>query len=183
MIARRGSIAFAALAVGLGLAACTSEVGGQANPSTSVSTTNSATADPSNPFAGLSACTVLDQALAGQGLPQAVPGVADPNNTCKINRPTSGTTPGLVVGLILQAGASYRDNVNNPAQASEGTVNGRPAIEEQEPLHVKGQCAVRFQVRDSRALMSISFGSDTAGACQQAKDIAPKVEPLLPKNN
>ncbi len=87
------------------------------------------------------------------------------------------------MGLFLQAGGNYRDNVNNPAQASDGKVNGRPAIEEQEPLHVTGQCAIRFQVQSSRALMSVSFGSDTTGACERARDIAAKVEPLLPKNN
>lgn len=183
MTAQRVSVAFAALALGLSLAACTSEVGGQANPSTSVSTTDSPPADPNNPFAGLSPCTVLDQALAGQGVPKAVPGVADPNNSCKVDKPTSGDAPGLVVGLIFQAGANYRDNVNNPAKASDGKVNGRPAIEEQEPLNAKGQCAIRFQVGNSRALMSVSFGGDTAGACKQIEDIAPKVEPLLPKNN
>jgi len=37
--------------------------------------------------------------------------------------------------------------------------------------------------RDSRALLSLTFGSDTAGACQQIETLAPKVEPLLPKNN
>ena len=183
MKTRRVPVALAALALGFGLAACTSEVGGQATPSSQTSATSSATADPDNPFAGLSSCTVLDQALSGQNMPKAVPGVADPNNTCLASRPTSGDTPGLVVGLIFQAVGNYRDNVNNPAKASDGNVNGRPAIEEQEPLKVKGQCAIRFQVRDSRALLSISFGSDTAGACEQARDIAAKVEPLLPKNN
>lgn len=73
--------------------------------------------------------------------------------------------------------------MNNPAKASEGKVNDRPAIEEQEPLHVKGQCSIRFQVRDSRALMSLAFGSDTAAACKKIEELAPKVEPLLPKNN
>ncbi len=87
------------------------------------------------------------------------------------------------IGLVLQAGGNYRDNVNNPSKASEGKVNDRPAIEEQEPLQAKGQCSIRFKVRDSRALMSLAFGSDTAAACKKIESLAPKVEPLLPKNN
>jgi hypothetical protein len=182
-MARRVPVALAALALGLSLAACTSEVGGQANPSSQASTPNSTTADPGDPFAGLSSCTILDQALVGQGFPQAEKTVADPDHGCHANKPRSGDTPAVDVGLFLQAGGNYKDNVNNPAKASDGKVNERPAIEEQEPLNVKGQCAVRFQVQDSRALLSLTFGSDTAGACQQVEALAPKVEPLLPKNN
>lgn len=183
MIARRVPVAVAALALGFCLAACTSAVGGQATPSSPGSTANSTSADPADPFAGMSACTILDQALAGQGFPQAVPTVASPEHSCHSFKPTSGDTPGLDLGLVLQAGGNYRDNVNNPTKASEGNVNGRPAIEEQEPLQAKGQCSIRFKVRDSRALMSLAFGSDTAAACKKIEELAPKVEPLLPKNN
>lgn len=184
MIARRVSVAFAALALGFGLTACTSTVGGQANPSSTDSTPSTSTAaDPANPFAGVDACTILDQALAGQGFPPGVPAVAAAEHSCRTSKPTSGDTPGIDLGLVLQAGGNYRDNVNNPDKASDGKVNGRPAIEEQEPLRAKGQCAIRFQVRDSRALFSLTFGSDTAAACKKIEELAPKVEPLLPKNN
>ncbi|MEQ0565801.1 DUF3558 family protein [Amycolatopsis sp. NEAU-NG30] len=183
MIARSFPAAVAAPVLGLGLAACTSEVAGQANPSTQVSATNSTTADPADPFAGMSPCTILDQAFTGQNLPRAEPAVADPQHSCRIAKPTSGDTPGVVVGLILQAGSDYKNNVNNPAKASDGNVNGRPAIEEQEPLHAKGQCAIRFKVGSSRALLSVSFGGDTTGACKKVEEFAEKVEPLLPKNN
>lgn len=183
MIAQRVPVAFAALVLGFCLTACTTMVGGQPSPSSPGSTANSTTADPSDPFAGMSACIILDQALAGQGFPQAVPGVASPQHSCHAFKPTSGDTPPLDIGLVLQAGGNYRDNVNNPAMASDGKVNERPAIEEQEPLKVKGQCAIRFQVRDSRALLSLTYGSDTANACKQIENLAPKVEPLLPKNN
>ncbi|MCR6484273.1 DUF3558 family protein [Amycolatopsis sp. OK19-0408] len=183
MTARRAPVALATLALGFCLTACTSTVGGQANPSSTGSTPTSTTADPADPFAGLSACTILDQALAGQGFPQAVPGVAAPEHSCRTSKPTSGDTPGIDLGLVLQAGGNYRDNVNNPDKASDGKVNGRPAIEEQEPLRAKGQCAIRFQVRNSRALFSLTYGSDTATACKKIEELAPKVEPLLPKNN
>ncbi|MEA5358984.1 DUF3558 family protein [Amycolatopsis sp., V23-08] len=188
MTVRRPSVAIAALILALGLTACTSQVGGQANPSqsgsgTSTPTSASATDDPGNPFAGLSPCTVLDQVLTGQGFPKAAPTIADAKETCGASKDTSGNTPGVTVGLSLQAGGNYKDNVTNPQQASDGNVNGRPAVEEREPQHSPGQCAVRFQVKqDSRALLVISSGSDTATACKQAEEIAAKVEPLLPKN-
>ena len=87
------------------------------------------------------------------------------------------------VVLSLQAGQNYRDNVGNPSQASEGKVNGRPAVEEREPEHSSGQCGVWLEVKpSSRALVLVSSGSDTATACTQVEDIAAKVEPLLPKN-
>ncbi|WP_410595166.1 DUF3558 family protein [Amycolatopsis sp. lyj-23] len=169
------------------LAACTSQVGGQATPDpqsgSTPPVTTSATADPGNPFAGLSPCTVLDQALAGQGFPKAQPMVADTKNSCRSSKPTSGDTPGVDVGLSFQAGQGYKDNVGNPSQASEGQVNGRPAVEEREPLNAKGQCDVWLEVKPkSRAFVLLASGSDTARACQLVGDVAAKVEPLLPKN-
>jgi hypothetical protein len=180
VIARRASVAVALV---FGLTACTSEVGGQATPSSSVPATSTATADSDNPFAGLSPCTILDQALAGQGFPQAEPTVADAKDGCRASKPSSGAAQGLDIALVLQAGGNYKNNVNNPSQASEGKVNGRPAIEEREPQHSSGQCAIRFQVKqDSRALLVLNSDLDTASACKQVEGIAEKVEPLLPKN-
>lgn len=185
MIARRvlGTIAAAALC----LTACTSQVGGQATPSPRTASTGpatgSASADPDNPFAGLSPCTVLDQALAGQGYPTAEPMVADKKNSCRSSKPTSGDTPGVDVGLSFQAGRGYKENVGNPGQASEGNVNGRPAVEEREPLNAKGQCDVWLEVKPrSRAFVLLASGSDTAKSCQMVETIAAKIEPLLPKS-
>jgi hypothetical protein len=184
VIARGITIVLATAALTAGLAGCTSEVGGQATPSSqATATTAPATADPGNPFAGLSPCTILDQVLAGQGFPPAAPTLADSKHGCGTEKPTSGNVQSVDVSLILQPGGNYKNNVNNPGQASEGKVNGRPAIEEQEPQHSSGQCSIRFQVKqDSRALLVLSSSLDTASACNQVKDIAEKVEPLLPKN-
>lgn len=185
MTARRVLAMTAALA--LGLTACTSQVGGQATPSSQAEPTapagSSSPADPNNPFAGLSPCTVLDQALAGQDFPQAQPMVADKKNSCRSSKPTSGDVPGVDVGLSFQASRGYKENVGNPSQASEGNVNGRAAVEEREPLDAKGQCNVWLEVKpDSRAFVLLTSGSDTAKACQLVEGITAKIEPLLPKS-
>ncbi|MGW3996956.1 DUF3558 family protein [Amycolatopsis sp. NPDC004772] len=184
MTARGITIVLAIAALAGGLAGCTSEVGGQAAPSSQAAgTTTPATGDPDNPFAGLSPCAILDQVLAEQGFPPATPTLADSKNGCGTKKPTSGNVQSVDVALVLQPGGNYRDNVNNPGQASEGKVNGRPAIEEQEPQHSSGQCSIRFQVKqNSRALLVLSSDLDTASACKQVEDVAAKVEPLLPKN-
>ncbi|WP_244210945.1 DUF3558 family protein [Amycolatopsis kentuckyensis] len=166
------------------MAACTSQVGGQANPSSSAANSPApSTVASGSPFAGLNPCTMLDQALAGQDFPPATPTIARSKESCGTNKLASGNTPGVDVALSLQAGQSYRDNVGNPSQASEGKVNGRPAVEEREPEHSSGQCGVWLDVKpQSRALVLVSSSSDTARACQLVGDIAAKVEPLLPKN-
>lgn len=189
MINRRVPLALAALAFAFGLAACTNEVGGLATPSSSLagtptSATGSAAGDPHSPFAGLSPCTIVDQALSGLGFPKAEPTVADAKESCRASKPTSGNTPGSDVAVSLQPGRGYKDNVGNAGQASEGTVNGRPAVEEREPLHASGQCGVWLEVKpSSRVLVLVSSGSDTPAACKLVEDVAAKVEPQLPKNN
>ncbi|MEV7096097.1 DUF3558 family protein [Amycolatopsis sp. NPDC051045] len=185
MIAR-AVVTSAALA--FALTACTSQVGGQAAPSSQATgstapSTGSATADPDNPFSGVSSCSILDQALAGQGYPKAEPLVANPKQGCRTTKSASGNTPGVDVGLSLNPGRGYKENVGNPTQASEGNVNGRPAVMEREPENSPGQCDVWLEVKpNSRAFVLLASGSDTARACQLVEDVAAKVEPLLPKN-
>ncbi|HWC55761.1 MAG TPA: DUF3558 family protein [Sphingomicrobium sp.] len=186
MIVRRVPVAFATLALALGLTACTSQVGGQANPSSvaAESTTQSSDAPSAdNPFAGLNQCTIVDQALAGEGFPPATPSIARSKETCGTQKLASENTPGIVVGLSLQAGQNYKDTVGK-GQAAEGDVNGRPAIEEREPQNSSGQCGVWMEVKpNSRALVLVSASTDTATACKTVEDVAAKIEPLLPKNN
>ena len=163
------------------LSACTSQVGGQATPS---ATGSSTAASPTDTFASLSPCKILDQALAGQGFPAATPTVADAKESCRSSKTTVGSTPGMDVGVSLQPGRNYQDNVTNPSQASTGTVHDRPAIEEREPQHSPGQCAVRLDVKpNSRALVLVSSSADTDTACKAVEGLAEKVEPLLPKNS
>jgi hypothetical protein len=184
--ARRAAAAIAASA--LALAACTSQVGGQAAPSAQAtgsitSTTEGATTGPDDPFSGLSPCSIIDQALTGQGYPKAEPLVANPEHGCRTTKPTSGNTPGVDIGLSLDSGRGYKENVGNPSQASEGNVNGRPAVMEREPMNSPGQCDVWLEVKpNSRAFVLLASGSDTAKACQLVEEVTAKIEPLLPKN-
>jgi hypothetical protein len=178
-------VALTALTLILGLTACTSQVGGQANPSSSVteSTAPGTNTTSNNPFASLDPCAILDQVLAGQGFPQAIPTLARSKESCGANKLASGNTPGVDVALSLQAGQNYKDNVGNPNQASEGNVNGRPAVEEREPQNSSGQCGVWMEVNpNSRALVLVSSSSDTPTACAKVEEVAAKIEPLLPKN-
>ena len=176
----------AAFAAALVLAACTSQVEGQATPSSTPTSSASSTppSDPANPFAGLSACKILDQAMSGLGLPAATPTVAYPGISCAISTNTSGNTPGTDLALSLQAGRKYDANINNPSKASTGFVNGRPSIEEREPLTISGQCGINIEVKpSSQAVIVFSSGSDTERACKTIEGYAAKIEPLLPKTS
>ncbi|SEP51743.1 hypothetical protein SAMN04489732_11761 [Amycolatopsis saalfeldensis] len=85
------------------------------------------------------------------------------------------------VGLFLQEGRAYDENVSNPGTARGGKVNNRPSIEQPEPLGTSGQCSITMAVApQSRAILDVESGSDTTGACQTAEDLATKLEPLLP---
>jgi hypothetical protein len=187
VIARRVPAAFAALALLAGLTACTSQVEGQANPGTSspgTSAPGTGTANSGDPFAGANSCTILDQVLAGQGFPQAAPTIASAKVTCATTKPRDGDVSPVDVTLSLQPGRGYKENVGNPSQASDGKVNGRPAVEEREPEHSAGQCGIWLEVKpSSRALVLVTSGSDTANACKLVEGFAEKIEPLLPKNN
>ncbi|RSM43007.1 DUF3558 domain-containing protein [Amycolatopsis balhimycina DSM 5908] len=172
----------------LALAACTDQVGGQANPSPAghgeTNTSAPPSGNPDNPFASLNPCSLLDQALTDAGFPPAVPTVADAKESCAANKPRAGDVHPVDLALSLQPGRGYRNNVGNPGQASEGKVNGRAAVEEREPQQSPGQCGIWLEVKPaSRALVLVTSGSDTANACKLVEGFAEKIEPLLPKTN
>ncbi|WIV60437.1 DUF3558 family protein [Amycolatopsis nalaikhensis] len=171
------------------VSACTSEVGGQANPSSTDSTastpgTTAPAGDPNNPFASLKPCTVLDQALTGEGFPAAAPTAADAKESCATTKPRSGDVNPVDVALSLQTGRGYKNNVSNPSQASEGNVNDRAAVEVREPRQSPGQCGIWLEVKPmSRAFVLVTSGSDTNNACKLVEGFAAKIEPMLPKTN
>ncbi|WP_328448286.1 DUF3558 family protein [Amycolatopsis sp. NBC_00438] len=187
MISQRIPAVLAAVAgTALVLAACTSQVGGQANPSSAAGSTSApdTTAPSGDSFASLKPCSLLDQGLSGQGFPAAVPTVADAKESCAANKPTAGDVRAVDVALSLQPGRGYKNNISNPSQASDGTVNGRAAVEVREPQQSPGQCGVWLDVKpDSRAFVLVTSGSDTANACKLVEGFAEKIEPLLPKTN
>jgi hypothetical protein len=85
------------------------------------------------------------------------------------------------VGLFLQEGRTYDDNIADPSTARRGDVNGRPSIEEPAPPSTPGQCTITMAVApSSRAILIVTSGTDATAACQTAEDLATKLEPLLP---
>jgi hypothetical protein len=126
----------------------------------------------------------LDQALASDGFPAAIPTVADAKESCAANKPRAGDVSPVDVALSLQPGRGYKNNVSNPSQASDGKVNERAAVEVREPRQSPGQCGIWLEVKPaSRAFVLVTSGSDTANACKLVEGFAEKIEPLLPKNN
>ncbi|MFD9894617.1 hypothetical protein ACFWY9_35170 [Amycolatopsis sp. NPDC059027] len=186
---RRTFASIAALAVTVAtLTACSSHVGGQASPSASgpatTRSTPTTTDDPSNPFAGMNQCTMLDQLLAGQGFQPATPSLGDPKRACSANKPITDTEPAIVAGLGLYPGQKINENLQNPSQAKPGKINdsGRPVVMEPEPLHSRGQCQINLQVAtNSHANVGMTSGTDTERACKLVQGLAEKVDPLLPK--
>ncbi|WP_409184772.1 DUF3558 family protein [Amycolatopsis sp. VS8301801F10] len=169
-------------ALGTVLAGCSSPVAGTPEPNLP-STSAGAPSKPANPFAARNQCALLDQILAGQGFPQGTPTIADRNRSCAAQKPSAGMTSGIDVAVILQDGQPYTDNVNHPETARRGDVNGRPSIEQPEPLNSPGQCQVGMAVEpSSRALVLVTSGSDTKAACAAAEKYATALEPLLPKS-
>ena len=131
----------------------------------------------------MSPCKTLNQALAGLAFPTATPSIANEKQACSSQKIDSATGKGVNVGLALQDGQRFDENITNPSKTSTGSVNKRVATEEREPQGSPGQCEIHIEVKpSSRAIVLISAGSDTDNACKIAEDYAAKVEPLLPKN-
>src|SRR5947208_5803648 len=156
----RALIVLATLA--LALTACDSTVHG--NPTTTTPTSGLSSSSPSSndPFAAVSPCTILDQALGGEGYPAAAPDLADPKHSCSVDKPSYGT-----VALSLQAGQTYEQNIPDPSKAHTGDVNGRPAVQIPERLGDKGACDIAMEVKPgSRATVVIVLLSrNTTEAC------------------
>jgi hypothetical protein len=166
------------------LTACTGNVGGTAEPSQSSPTpaaSPGSPVDPLNPLKNMSPCATLDKVVTGQGFAPAVPTIADSQHSCRVDKKTQGDVEGVDISLSLHDGQSYKINIQNPSQASRGTVGPRAAIEEAEPLGSTGQCDVSIEVKpNSRATIGAAYSSDTDKACKLVESLAEKLEPLLP---
>ena len=177
-------LAVAALA-GTLLTACTSNVGGTAEPSQSSPSSAASPGspvDPLNPLKNMPPCATLDKVVTGQGFAPAIPTIADSQHSCRVNKKTQGDVEGVDITLSLHDGRSYKDNIQNPSQASQGTVGPRAAIEEVEPLSSTGQCDISIEVKpNSRAIIGAVYSSDTNKACKLVESLAEKLEPLLPE--
>ncbi|ATY09469.1 DUF3558 domain-containing protein [Amycolatopsis sp. AA4] len=165
----------------LALTACGSTVDGTAQPSGTAPATPHPSASSGNPFSDRNQCALLDQILSGAGFPKAAPSIAQGQKAC-VTQKASGGINATSIGLLLQEGQRYTDNINNPGKARSGTLNGRSFIEEREPLGSSGQCSISMSVESSsRAIIIVTGGNDTAASCGTAEDLTKKLDPLLPK--
>ncbi len=119
------------------------------------------------------ACQVLDQLNSGQGF--------NPGDNISRRNECTATKPGLGSnGLALdpvQGLAAFKQV--NP-ESIDITVNGRKALQEQNPLG----CTIAFEVSEHArvlAQMAMSQPERNAEACPLAHDLAERVEALLPK--
>ncbi|GAA4537210.1 DUF3558 family protein [Amycolatopsis samaneae] len=186
-MSRRTLASIATLAVTVTtLAACSSQIDGKATPSAlspPPASSSPATTASNNPFTGMNQCTTLDQLLTGQGFGPAAPSPSDRKHVCAAQKPLTNTEDPIDASLGFYPGQKINENINNPAKAKPGKINGnRPAVLQQEPLHSRGMCEIGMQVAtDSRINLLVVVGTDTERACQLVQGLAEKVDPLLPK--
>ncbi|GHF09650.1 hypothetical protein GCM10017786_48990 [Amycolatopsis deserti] len=150
-------------------AACTSTVSGTATPASSAPTTSSA-----DVFAGLNACQVLDQLYAGQGFN---PGENKTRrNECGILKPQFGS-----YGLALDPSQGLSEFAAANTEVQDISINGRNAMQAN---ILGGGCAIAIEVTEhARAMVTVNMSNttDDPKACPNARTLAEKVEPLLPK--
>ncbi|WP_431903507.1 DUF3558 family protein [Amycolatopsis thermoflava] len=148
---------------------CTSTVTGTATPASSAPATSSA-----DVFAGLNACQVLDQLYAGEGFN---PGENKTRrNECGILKPEFGS-----YGLALDPSQGLSEFAEANTGVQTTSINGRNAM--QAPI-LGGGCAIAIEVtQHARALVTVNMSSttDDPQACPNARTLAERVEPLLPK--
>jgi hypothetical protein len=160
------------------MSGCTSNVDGQ--PSTLTSPTPTSTSTSQIPLSSLDSCTLLDEALSGQGFPAGIPSIADPKQSCDTKKADYGG-----VALDLVNGKTIDQNGEDPSKVQAGDVNGRRSIRIIESLGSQGDCEIQMEVKPNSlaAIVASLRSGTTADACNFADNVAAKVEPLLPKNN
>ena len=148
---------------------CTSTVTGTASPASGASPTASA-----DVFAGINACQVLDQLVAGDGF--------DPGENKSRRNECGATKPGVsTYGLALDPVQGLREFSETNDAVESTSVNGRDALQADMPV---GGCAIAIEVGEhARAMVQVSLatGPDDPRACVDARAFAERLEPLLPK--
>ncbi|NIH81626.1 DUF3558 family protein [Amycolatopsis viridis] len=161
--------AVALTAIVFAAAACTATVAGTASPAPETSSQQRP-----DVFAGLNACRVLDQLNAGQGY--------QPGENKTRRNECDATKPGVKGNALALDPVQGLDEF---AARNKGvvdlTINGRRAMQADIPT---GGCAIAVEVGEhARALvlMTLATGPDDPQACVDAKALAERLEPLLPK--
>lgn len=190
-IRRYGLVPGAVLAV-LCLAACSAQESGNPTPAAGASSTaanttaNSSQSGGSSALTSVKACSLVsDQEVArfkiqGPGRADAEP-AAGATSTCSwIGRSANDSSTSF--GVLVRAKQGLADVNTAGGTATNGKVNGRPAV--QFASNIGAKCTVALGVT-AKSRVDISYvigaGSDPTEACQSASDIATIVEPKLPK--
>ncbi|MFD2419013.1 DUF3558 family protein [Amycolatopsis pigmentata] len=170
-----GRVAVLATVAALGLTGCSSTTPGTAFPSTGATSTGTTTTGNANVFSALNACQVLDQLLTGQGFD---PGEnISRRNECDASKLNFGT---YSIALDPARGLSEYRTENSGAMTT--TINGRNALQAKPSA---AMCEFALEVgQHARALATATMAESTANAqaCPSAKQLAEKLEPLLPKD-
>ena len=164
----------AAAVTALTLTGCSTMVNGTPSPDPQVTAAPSGTS-PEDALKSLEACPVLDQLLSGQGF---APGERiTRRNECDATKPGYGT-----VGIALDPLQGLTDTQHQDPAATALEINGRKALVGE--FTGPGTCEVALEVAEhARAsAAAVLLGTDRqAEACSAARDLATKLEPLLPK--
>lgn len=169
-----GRVAILAIVAALGLAGCSSTTPGTASPSTGATGTSATSTANANVFSALNACQVLDHLLTGQGF---APGEnISRRNECDASKLNFGT-----YGIALDPARGLNEYAADTPGATTTRINGRNALEAKPSA---AMCEFALEVgQHARALATAVMASstDNAQACPSAKQLAEKLEPLLPK--
>lgn len=155
--------------------ACTNPTTRNAGQASASTPTPAPSASRRDVFGEMNACQVLDDLLAGQGFE---PGENKTRrNECGTLKPDYG---GYAIALDpVQGLAEFV--VTDPGAVST-KINGRNAM--QAPTGIYGGCAIAIEVSaHARALVvaTMSYSENQPMACPAARELAVKLEPLLPK--
>lgn len=168
-------IAAAVVAASLAVAGCSSTTPGNASPSTASTSTSATGTTSTDPFGALQACQVLNQLVAGQGFDPGSNKTA--HNQCTASKPDFGA-----YGVFLDPVQGLGEySAENPGSVS-AQINGRKALRVEPD---RGMCEFALEVgQHARALTTATMANpkDNAQACPSAKQLAEKLEPLLPKD-
>ncbi|OXM74316.1 MULTISPECIES: DUF3558 domain-containing protein [Amycolatopsis] len=166
---RLGQALVSAACLALSVTACTSTVAGTPSPAPAPS--SSANSDV---FAGMNACRILDDLNAGQGFNQGEN--KSPRNQCVALKPDFAS-----YALALDSVQGLGEFATTNTGVVNISVNGRNAMQADVSASA---CAVAIEVGEhARALVVVTMVrySENAQACPNARTLAERVEPLLPK--
>ncbi|GHF09657.1 hypothetical protein GCM10017786_49000 [Amycolatopsis deserti] len=153
----------------LAAAACTNTVNGLEAPASSVPTTRS-----TDVFNGLDACQLLDQLNTGQGFNHG-------ENKSARNQCVALKSGFATYALALDSVQGLSEFATTNTGVVETSINGRDAM--QANTSASG-CAIAIGVGEhARALVIATMVrfEDNQQACPNARSLAERVEPLLPK--